>query len=94
MKYNVYDLETMSVEELCVKYNSTPNAIRRMRSYHQIYNRKTRIRIISPFKITIVRSIQECCDTLDLSRTTIKRALNGEHVPILEEMGIRLEVVK
>ena len=94
LKYDVYDLETMSIEELCIKYNSTPNAIRRMKSYHQIYKRKIRIRIITPYKTTIVRSIQECCETLRLSRTTIKKALRGESVPILNDMGIRLEVVK
>ena len=93
MKYDVYDLETLSVAELCVKYNATPNAIRRMKSYHQIYERKIRIRIITPYRIIVVKSIQECCETLELSRTTIKRALKGEKVPILVEMGITLEVL-
>ena len=94
LKYDVNDLETMSIEDLCVKYNSTPNAIRRIMSYYRISRKKVKVKINYQGTITVVHTIQECCETLNLSRTTIIKALKGERVPILENLGIKLEAIR
>jgi len=93
-KYEQEDLETMSVEELCKKYGSSEQAIKKA-MYRNGYRKYKAVRIISPYKEpVIVADKQKCAEELRLSKRTIDRALKGERVPILEELNIRLEIVE
>lgn len=90
-KYEYEDLDTMSVEELCAKYNANEKTIKM--ALYRFGKRKHRaIRIISPYKKPmIVADKQKCAEELRLSRRTIDKALKGERVPILDELNIKLE---
>jgi len=90
-KYEQEDLEIMSVEELCKKYGSSEQAIKKA-MYRNGYRKHKAVKIISPYKEpVIVADKQKCAEELRLSRRTIDRALKGEHVPTLDELGIKIE---
>lgn len=90
-KYEQEDLENLSVEELCAKYGSSVEAVKKA-MYRNGYRKHRAIKIISPYKEPVfVADKQKCAEELRLSRRTIDRALKGERVPILEELNIRIE---
>jgi len=93
-KYEQEDLETLSVEELCAKYGSSKDAVKKA-MYRNGYRKHKAIKIISPYKEPVfVADKQKCAEELRLSRRTIDRALKGERVPILDELNIKLEIVE
>lgn len=99
MKYLDEDIEAVTkglvtIDDLAKDYGVSKETLRRYLNRHGYYLRKVKIKIITPYKTQVALSVQECADTLKLSRKTIERALNGERVKVLEELGIRLEVMK
>ena len=99
MKYLEEDLEAVTkglvtIDDLAKDYGVSRDTLRRYLNRHGYHLRKIRIKIISAYGTQTAGSLQECADTLKLSRKTIERALNGERVKVLEELGIKLEVVK
>ena len=99
MKYLEEDLEAVSrkektVKEVALKYGVSQNALVRCLNRRKYYLRKIRIIIRTPYKTTVVDSVQECADTLHLSVSTIKKALKGGYVKTLDELNIKLEVLK
>lgn len=99
MKYLDEDLEAITkglvtIDDLAKDYGVSKDTLRRYLNRHGYHLRKVRIKIKDPYNTRVVSSIQECADTLKLSRYTINRALNGERIKVLEELGITLEVMK
>ncbi len=90
-KYDYDDLEKLSVRELCNKYGSSVQAIKKALYRNGIRKFKT-IKITSPFKEPIyVADKQKCADELNISRQSVINALNGKNVKILDELGIKIE---
>ena len=90
-KYEQEDLENLSVEELCKKYGSTEQAIKKA-MYRNGYRKHRAIKIVSPYKEpVIVADKQKCAEQLRLSRRSVDRALKGERVAILDDLNIKLE---
>lgn len=94
-KYELQDLIRVangeeSIENIAETYNVSLNSVRCAMARRGIFKTKKKIKIVSPYKVIIVNSIQECCDTLKLSRTTIKKALHGQRVPILDNLEIKI----
>lgn len=99
MKYLDEDLEAVTkglvtIDDLAKDYGVSRETLRRYLNRHGYHIRKVKIKIITPYRTQRVGSIQECAETLKLSRYTIERALKGERVKVLDELGIKLEVVK
>lgn len=99
MKYLDEDIEAVTnglitIDDLAKDYGVSKETLRRYLNRHGYYIRKVKIKIVSPYQTQVALSIQECADTLKLSRTTIERALSGQRVKVLEELGITLEVMK
>ena len=99
MKYLEEDLEAiakkeLTIKEVAIKYGVSQNAVLRilnMRGYHV---RKRKIKIKTPYKTVVVGSVQECAETLKLSTQSVRNALNGKRVKTLDDLGIKLEVLK
>jgi len=99
MKYLEEDLKAVTkgmvtIDDLAKDYGVSKETLRRYLNRHGYHSRKVTVKIVTPYVTRIVGSLQECADTLKLSRRTIERALKGERVKVLEELGVRLEVVK
>lgn len=97
MKYNSADFEKIkrketTIEEVATKYKVSKHSIVLAMNKRGIYTQKKTILIKSPFGNRIVNSIQECADELKISRDSVKRALRGKRVALLEELNIKLEV--
>ena len=90
-KYEIEDLETLSVKELCEKYSSSEEAVKK--ALYRFGIRKHRaIKITSPYKKPmIVADKQKCADELKVSRFTVEQALKGKRVPTLDELNIHIE---
>lgn len=98
MKYLEEDLEAIrrkekTVKEVADKYGVSQNALIRCLNRRKYYIRKMRIKIKTPYKTTVVDSLQECADTLHLSKETIRQAIKGKRIKTLEDLNIKLEVV-
>lgn len=99
MKYLEEDLEAIAkkektLKEVALKYGVTQSALRRCLNRHNYHSRKVKIIIRTPYNSAMVGSVQECAETLKLSRSTIYNALNGKPIKTLDDLGIKLEVVK
>lgn len=99
MKYLEEDLEAIVKKEKTIKqvatdYGVSQNAVLRCLNRRGYHIKKRRIRIITPYKTVVVESAYECAETLKLSATTINKALRGEKIKTLEELGIKVEVVR
>ena len=93
-KYEIEDLENLSVKELCEKYGSSEKTVK-MALYRFGVRKHRAVRILSPYKTpVVVADKQKCAEELRLSRRTVDKALKGERVPILEELNIKLEYVE
>lgn len=98
MRYLEEDLEAVTkgmvtLDDLANNYGVSRDTLRRYLNRHGYHIRKVKIKIIDPFKTTLAHSIQECADTLQVSTATIKNALKGKKVKVLEELEIKLERV-
>lgn len=99
MKYLEEDLlaivhKEKTLKEVAGKYGVSQNSLIRCLNRRKYYLRKMRIKIKTPYKTTIVDSVQECADTLHLSKETIRQALKGKKIKTLEELNVKLEVVQ
>lgn len=99
MKYLEEDLEAIAkgqstIDDMAKHYGVSRDTLRRNLNRRGYHIRKVKIRIITPYNRVVVSSIQECADTLKLSTETISQALRGKRIEVLEEMSIKLEVVK
>jgi len=93
-KYDLLDLETMSVDELCEKYGVSKATIKKA-LYRNGFRKHKKIKITSPYsEETYVADIQKCADELKVSRETVYRALRGEKVPTLDDLNIKVEYVE
>ena len=96
-KYENDDFEKIkrkeaTIEEIANKYNVTKHSIVLAMNKRGIYTQKKAILIKAPYGNKVVKSIQDCAYELKISRDSVKRALKGERVVILEELNIVLEV--
>ena len=99
LKYKKKDLEAIAkgladINDVAKKYGVSKDTVRRCLNRRGYHLHKVKIKIITPYNETVVGSIQECAETLQLSRSAISNALKGKSVQVLNELGIRLEVVK
>ena len=97
MKYKNEDFDKIkrkeaTIDEIASKYNVSKHSIILAMNKRGIYTQKKSILIKSPFGKRIVSSIQDCADELKISRDSVKRALKGKRVALLEELNIELEV--
>ena len=96
-RYAQEDLEAvvrgeLTIEHLAYRYNTSPQAIKKA-LYRIGYRKHKQIKIISPYKTIYVADMQKCAEELNMSVSSVKRALKGKPVPTLDDLGIRLEVV-
>ena len=99
MKYLEEDLEaiskkTMTIKQVADKYGVSQTAVLRILNIRGYHIRKRKIIIRTPYNSAVVGSVQECAETLNLSTQSIRNALHGKRVKTLEDLGIKLEVVK
>ena len=99
MKYREEDLEAVAkgladINDVAQQYGVSKDTLRRCLNRQGYHLRKVKIKITTPYKRVMVGSIQECAETLKLSRSAVRSALKGKNVRVLEELGIKLEVVK
>jgi len=99
MKYNEKDFENVAkgkadIDEIAEFYGVSRENLRKAMNRKGYYLRKTRIKIVSPSKTKVVKSISSCAYELKVSERTIRNALKGERVKLFEELGIKLEVVE
>jgi len=99
MKYLEEDLEAIAkgltdISDVAKQYGVSKDTLRRCLNRRGYHLRKIKIRIIAPYNRKVVGSIQECAETLKLSRSAISNALKGKSVQVLDELGIKLEVVQ
>lgn len=99
MKYLEEDLEAIvkgqkTIDEVANQYGVSHDTLKRNLNRRGYHVRKTKVKVFTPYYTRVYGSIQECADTLKLSRLTIVRALKGERVKVLEELEIKLEVAK
>lgn len=97
IKYTQEDLEAvikgeLTIEHLAYRYNTSPQAIKKA-LYRIGYRKHKQIKIISPYKTIYVADMQKCAEELNMSVSSVKRALQGKAVPTLDELGIKLEVI-
>lgn len=81
-----------TIEEIANKYNVSKHSIILAMNKRGVFTQKKSVLIKSPFGNRVARSIQDCADELKISRDSVKRALKGERVAILEALNIELEV--
>lgn len=84
----------ITIEELCKMYEVSRTTMWKALSRREIYSRKEKIKIIAPFKTVIVNSKQECAEELKISYSSVVRELKGIRCKMLEDMGIRLEIIE
>lgn len=100
MKYDINDLHAIgngekTIDEIAKKYG-----VRKMNIIDALHRNKIHIKknkpihLISPYTDKIYENANELAKELDLTPRTIRRALNGERIQLLEELEIKLEEVK
>lgn len=92
--FELYKQGAVDIKTLANKYETSVNTIRRAMNRDKVFARKTRIKIITPYKTLIVDSKTECAYELKVGIATVYRALSGYPVKMFEDMGISLEVVE
>ena len=99
-KYTQEDFEKfekgeLTTEDLMEKYGVSRNTIRKALNRKKLFVRNTQIKISSPYAPTkIVESISECARELKLDRSVIYRYFAGTKVKVLEDLEIKLEIIK
>lgn len=98
MRYNEEDLIAISkgektLEEIAEKYHVSKTTMLRALNRRGYFVKKRKIKIIAPYGTEIVFGIQECADALLISTTSVKKALKGERIKVLDAIGIRLEEI-
>jgi len=99
MKYNDKDFEKVakgkvSVDDMCEFYGVSHQVFVNAMNRRGYYQRKTKIKIISPTKTKIVYSFSACAYELKVSEQTIRNYLKGKKVKVFEDMNIKVEVVE
>ena len=99
MKYQEEDLKAIAkgladIDDVAKRYGVSRDTLRRNLNRRGYHLHKVKIKITTPYNKVVVGSIQECAETLKLSRSAISNALKGKSVQVLNELDIRLEVVK
>lgn len=99
MKYEDKDFEKVidgdvSIKEMCDKYSTSRKNFIRAMNKRGYYIKKTKIKIISPHKTKIVYSYSACADELGVSERTVRNALEGKHIKLFDDMGIKVEIVQ
>ena len=99
MKYQDEDLKAIAdgkvtISEMAKRYGVPHGTMLNALNRHGYHVRKVKITIITPYSRKTTSSIQECAEALKVSAPTIRKALRGEYVKVLEELEVKLEVVK
>ena len=83
-----------TINEVAEKYNTTPTAIKLAMYRRQIWRRKKRVLLVTPYKTTECCSVEDCARKTNITPTTLLKALRGERVPLLEELNIKVKYIK
>lgn len=102
MRLSKYDLKDLiavkngeaTIDEVARKYDTSIVAIKSVMSRKGIWRKKRRVRLVMPHKDMICNSIEECASITNVTSPTLKRALEGEDVPALKKLNIKVEYVK
>lgn len=94
--FDLYKEGKITFKELKAKYNVSDKTLFQALNRRQIFAKKTRIKLTSPFmkEPKICESITECAEELHLSLPTIYRAIRGDKVATLDKLRVKLEVIK
>ena len=94
-KYKISDIELLAQKkitpkEFAEKYGVSLDSVYHLCRREHIHLTKPVIIIRSKYGDTYVRGKQECAEELKISYTSVVRALKGEKVNTLEELGIEI----
>ena len=97
-KYEIEDLVAIkehraTIHEIAIKYDTSDKAIQTALNRSGIYLKKKTIIIHSPYGAKKCIGIKQVAKELKLSQWTIKQALKGNRVRLLEKLDIKLEVI-
>ena len=98
-RYEIEDLEAIkkgeaSLQEVALKYGVSVKAIQMALNRRGIYLRKQIIIIHTPYGAKKCVGIREVADELNLSQWSVKQALKGNRVKTLNDLDIKLEVIR
>ena len=93
--YNEDDLQKLSngeldIKEVCEKYGRNERQVKDVMRYRGLKVPSRLIKIETPYQVKIVSSVEEASDTLKVSDTTVRQALNGKRIKLFEELEIVL----
>ena len=96
MKADIDKLANKEIKpkELADKYGVDVQCIYRLCERERIHFYKPVIKIHTPYKDIYVKGKQECAEELQISYSSVKNALQGKKVKILEELNITLSYVE
>lgn len=97
-RYTRADIEKLATKkatpkEVADKYGVDVQCIYRLCEREHIHFYKPVIKIHTPYKDIYVKGKQECAEELQISYSSVRNALNGKRVKILEELNITLSYV-
>ena len=81
-----------TIDQVAEQYGVSRKNIIKAMNRRKIFTQKKRILMTTPYEQRVFNSIQDCANALEMSRDSIKRALNGKRVATLEELEIKVEV--